>query len=83
MKTYGCLLLCTGETSLGVLHPDVEYSVQEKRGSVREHPEEGHKNEPRDRTPCKDRLRAGAVQPGEENALGRAESGLSISKRGL
>jgi len=30
--------------------------------------------------PCKDRLRAGAVQPGEEKAMGRAESGLSVSQ---
>ena len=32
--------------------------------------------------PYKDRLRAGAVQPGEEKALGRPGSGLSISKGG-
>lgn len=42
--------------------------------------EEGHKNDPRDGAPpCKDRLRAGAVQPGEEKAVGRAEGSLSIS----
>mgnify|MGYP001864662682 CR=1 FL=1 len=35
-----------------------------------------------DHFPYKDRLRAGAVQPGEEKALGRPESGLSLSKRG-
>ncbi len=29
---------------------------------------------------CKDRLRAGAAQPGEEKAVGRPESGLSVSK---
>ena len=29
-----------------------------------------------------DRLKAGAVQFGEEKALGRPESGLSLSKRG-
>jgi len=30
-----------------------------------------------------DRLRAGAVQPGEEKATRRPESGLSVSKRRL
>ena len=29
---------------------------------------------------CEDRLRAGAFQPGEEKALGRPESGHSVSK---
>ena len=32
---------------------------------------------------CEDRLRAGAVQPAEEKALGRSESGLSVCKGGL
>jgi len=46
------------------------------------HPEEGHKNDPRDGT----RLlrghaeRAGAVQPGEEKAPGRPESSHSYLK---
>ena len=41
------------------------------------HPEESHKNDPGDGTPpCEDRLRAGAVQPGEE----KAHSSLSVSK---
>ena len=31
----------------------------------------------------KDRLRGGAVQPGEEKALVRPEGGLSVSKGGL
>ena len=30
--------------------------------------------------PCEDRLRAGAVQPGEEKAVGRSDGGLSVSK---
>ena len=33
--------------------------------------------------PYRDRLRAGAVQPGEEKALGRPESSLSVSKRAV
>jgi len=66
-------LLCTDETSPGVLHPDVESSVQERHGPVGVHPEESHKNDLRDRTPLLGGQveRAGAVQPGEEKALGR------------
>lgn len=33
--------------------------------------------------PYKDRLRAGAVQTGEDKALGRPNSGLSVPKAGL
>jgi len=32
---------------------------------------------------CEDKIRAGAVQPGEEKALGRLESGPSVPNRGL
>jgi len=42
---------------------------------------EGHRNDVRDGTaPCEDRLRAGAVQPAEEKAPGRAESSLWVPK---
>ena len=52
-----------------VLRPDVESSAPEKHGPVGMCPEEGHRNDPRGGTSlCKDRLRAGAVQPGEEKA---------------
>jgi len=44
-------LLCSGETSPGVLHSDVESSVQERCRPVGVHPEEGHKNDSRDRIP--------------------------------
>ena len=53
-------LLCAGEASPRVQHPDVESSVLERHRAVGEHPEEGHKNGPRDGTPPYEyRLRAG------------------------
>jgi len=77
-------LLCTDETSPGVLHPDVESSVQERDGPAGAHPEESHKNDLRDGTPLLpgQAERAGAVHLGEEKALGRPESSLSVSKGG-
>ena len=75
------LLLCAGEASPGVLHPDVESSVQERHKPVGACPEEGYKNNPRDGTPLlqvQDE-RAGAVQPVEEKALMLSDSGL-VSK---
>jgi len=52
------LLLYTGEASPGVLHPDVESSVQERHGAIGGCPEEGHRNDSQDGTsPCEDRLR--------------------------
>jgi len=41
------LLLCAGEILPGILHPDVESSVQESCGAC---PEDSHKNDPRDGT---------------------------------
>jgi len=38
-------LLCSGETSPGVLHPDVESSVEERCGPARVCQKEGHKND--------------------------------------
>ena len=45
------------------------------------HPEEGHKNDPRNGTPLQGEAEgAGTVQHGEENATRRPEIGLSVSK---
>jgi len=63
-------LLCTGETSPGVMCPDTESSVQKSHGSVRVYPEEGHKNDPRDGIPplCGQAERLQAVQHGGEGS---------------
>ena len=75
-------LFCAGKASPGVLHPDVESSVQERHGSVGAHPKKGRKSDPHNGTPLlwKQAERAGAVQPGQEKASGRSENGLSVSK---
>jgi len=39
-------LSTAGEASLGVLHPDVEFSVQERHRPGGVCPEEGHTNDP-------------------------------------
>ena len=68
------------EISPGALHPNGECSAKERHRAVGVHPEEGHRNDARDRTlPCKDSLRAGAVQHGDGKAVGRAESSLTVS----
>jgi len=43
-------LLCSGETSPGVLCPPLEPSAQERQAGVGADPEEGHKNDQRDET---------------------------------
>ena len=62
----------------------MQFSVEERHGSVGVCPEEGNKNDPRDGTPPLQGQaeRTGAVQPGEEKALGKPESSLSVSKVG-
>ena len=44
-------LLHTSEASHGVLHPDVDSSIQERDRPVGVHPEKGHKSDPRDGIP--------------------------------
>ena len=63
----------------------MESSIQERHGPVGLHPEEGHRNAPMDGTPLLQGQaeRAGSVQHGEEKALERPESCLSVSKGGL
>ena len=65
-------LLCAGETSPAVLHPDVEFSVRERHGSVGARPEEGLKYDQRAGAALLQGLaeRCGALQPGEEKARG-------------
>jgi len=74
-------LLCSGDTSCGVLCPDVKSSLEERCGPVGAHPDEGHKNDPRDGTPVLrgQAERARAVQLGEEKAPGGSERDLSVS----
>ena len=78
-------LFHAGEASAGVLHPDVESSVQERHRLFGVHLEEGHKNYSRDGTPLLQGQdeRVGTVQPGEEKVLKRPDSSLSVSKWGL
>jgi len=74
-------LLCAGDTSPGILCPDVESSEQKNRpgGAC---PEKSHRNDPWNGTLLLQGQaeRAGAVQPGEEKAMRRPDSGLSVSK---
>ena len=73
-------LVCTGETSPGVLHPNVEPSVQERCGPVKVCPEKSHKSDPRDGIPSyKDKLRELKLFS-LEKAPGRPKSGLPVCK---
>ena len=77
-------LLCASEASPAEVHPGVESSVQDRCGPVKKCPDEGHKNDPRDRGPLPQGQaeRAGAVQPGEEKALGRLRVAFQYLKGG-
>jgi len=63
-------LLCAGEASPGLLHPEVEFSVQKRYRSVGVQPEKGHRNDPRGVTPLLrgQAERAEALQLREEKA---------------
>ena len=79
------LLLCSGETPPGVLHSALEPSAQQRHGPVGVGPEEGHKNDKRDREPLLlgKAERVGTIQLGEEKAVRRPHCDLSVLKRGL
>ena len=48
---YPAALLCVGENSPGVLHPDMESLLQERHGPVGARPEEGDRTDSRHATP--------------------------------
>lgn len=78
-------LFCAGEASSGEMHPDVESSVQGSHRPIGARPKDVHTNEARGETPLLhgQAERAGSVHPGEEKAVGRPESGISVSTGGL
>ena len=75
-------LLCSGETSSGVLCPALGPSTQEGHEPVGAGPEEGHKNYPRAGAPLLQGQteRVEVVQLGGEKAAGTPYSGLLVLK---
>jgi len=76
------LPLCSAETLPGVLHPTPEPPAQERHGPVGAGSQEGHKNDQRAGTPLLwgKAESVGAVQPGEEKAVGRPYRSLPVSE---
>jgi len=75
-------LLCSGETTPGVLCPALEPSAWGRHGAVGAGREEGHKNDRRAGEPLLVRKAetVGVVQPGEEKAVRRPYCGLSVAE---
>ena len=84
-STYPLYVTYSPPSSAIILHLALEPSAQERHGPVGAGPEEGHKNDQRDGTPLLQGKAegVGAVQPGEEQAVGRPYSGLSVTEGGL
>ena len=78
-------LLCSGETSSGVLRSALEPSAQEGHGTVGAGPKEGYKNDPRAGAPLLwgQAEKVGLVQPGEVKAVWRPDCSLSVLKGSL
>jgi len=69
----------------GHLNTYVKFSVQERHELVGACPKEGHKDVPREGTPSLQgqAKRTEALQPAEDKASGRPDSGLSVFKEGM
>lgn len=67
-------LLSTGESTLGLLDPDLGFPVQEGHGHSGLRPAKGHEGDQRTRPPEieGEADRAGTVHPHEEKAQGRS-----------
>ena len=78
-------LLCSPEITPAVLCPVLGPSTDKGLWAVAAGPEEGHKDDQKARThlSCEGGLRAGALQPQEEKALGGPYSGLPVPEGGL
>ena len=84
-------IVCAPGNQNGVEYPthvhshSVEFSAEERHELVGACPKEGHKDVPREGTPALQgqAKRTEALQPAEEKAPGRPDSGLSVFKEGM